>query len=433
MRKLFAFAVGVFAVGLLVWSSANALADCGKMIIVHHHWHAPPPPPPPPKVYCPPHHWVPKQRPWVVPQYGQQQQYQEQQAKAVASASGNVLNLNLNVQGQGKIKPPGPGPGWEPQPQPEPNPDSYPGGYDEGYVELPPAFEPPTDLPPGGVAAYGDKAFLEGEQQAVIAWNGKTDDSGEEVLILTTNELSNTGQPMAMLSVLPLPGAPVSIERANAKVFVQTKILLDKKISEKTNRDAGAVGYGAIMTQKIGAHNIFVWEMEDISKFKDEVSAYVAAKYDNKATALITDKTLSVIKSYHDRGYRYFAFDLTLVDNKVSTKEAIAYRFKSKFAYYPLAVSAIGGTGHGLIDLVVMTPGQLNLMGAFTPGKEEAKPVVKGNTFVEFTMKEVGDLDPSLAAVFKGSGLNSVLVRNFLIEAEDIGQFKSDFVAVPVP
>lgn len=429
MKKLFLFVLGVFVAGGFGVNSESALADCGKMIIIHHHWHVPPPPPPPPRFECPPMHRVPK-RPhhWNVPGYGQPAQLQQQQQKAVANAAatGNNIDfrpeININVQSKPKRKPIGNG--WR---EPDYVPDGqYPDG-DVGEYPLPEII----DEPQGGVLAYGDKAFLEGEQQAVIAWNGKTDASGEQTLILTTNEISNTGKPMAMLSVLPLPGEPISIERANAKVFVQSKVLLDKKISEKQKSAGAGVGYGAIMTQKIGSHNIFVWEMEDISKFKDEVTAYVAAKYDNKATALITDKTLSVIKTYHDRGYRYFAFDLTLVDSKASTKEAIAYRFKSKFAYYPLAVSAIGGTGHGLIDLVVMTPGQINLKGSFTQGKEEAPLIVKGNTSVDFTMKEVEELDPSLSVVYKGSGLNSVVVRNFLIEAEDIGQFKSDFVAVP--
>jgi hypothetical protein len=186
-----------------------------------------------------------------------------------------------------------------------------------------------------------------------------------------------------------------------------------------------------MMTKKIGSHNIFVWEMEDISTFKDDVCAYIAQTYNNEATALVTDKALQVIKGYHDRGFRYFAFDLTEVKKEAATKEAIAYRFQSTFAYYPLAISSIGGTGHGLIDLIVMTPGSINLGGAFEQGKEEFPIIVKGKTTVDFTMNEVKDLDPHLAGVFDGNNLGSVRVRNFLIEAEDIGKFKSDFIATP--
>ena len=85
-------------------------------------------------------------------------------------------------------------------------------------------------------------------------------------------------------------------------------------------------------------------------------------------------------------------------------------------------------TGHGLIDSIVMTPGNINLSGAFEQGKEEVPIHVKGKTVVDFTMEEVKELDPQLDVL---GGLNSVRVRNFLIETDDIGGFKDDFKAVP--
>jgi hypothetical protein len=367
----------------------TAVADCGKMIIVRR-------PvvrilrPVRPFVVVHTPRYVPVVQKVIVPNYGQSSQVQQQQQVILNNANNNVVNLSSS----GSVPPP-----------------------------------PPAS---GGAVAYGDKAFLEGAQQAVIAWNGKTDDSGEQTLILTTNETSNTGEDMAMLSVLPLPGKPKSIEKANAKVFVQTKLLLDKKIMEQNPASGGAVGFGVMMTQKIGSHNIFVWEMEDISTFKDDVCAYIENTYEGAATALVTDKAIEIIKAYHARGFRYFAFDLTEVKKDGSTKEAIAYRFESKFAYYPLAISGIGGTGHGLIDIIVMTPGEINLGGAFEQAKEGKDFLRKGNATVDFTLAEVKELDPSLAGVFDGSGLNSLRVRNFLIEADDIGAFKNDFIATAV-
>jgi hypothetical protein len=381
----------IFAIAPLLCLPNVALADCGKIIIYR------PPvrvvvvrPVPRPVIVVPQPVYV-APRPVVAPNYNQGNQVMQQQQVTLNNANNNVINV-----GAGGVVPP----------------------------------PPPAS---GGAVAYGDKAFLEGAQQAVIAWNGKTDDSGEQTLILTTNEMSNSGEDMAMLSVLPLPGKPKSIERANAKVFVETKMLLDKKLRELGVTGGIGTSFGVIMTAKIGSHNIFVWEMEDISTFKDDINAYIAETYkdvEGGAAAHITEKTLQIIKGYHDRGFRYFAFDLTEVKKNASTKEAIAYRFQSKFAYYPLAISGIGGTGHGLIDLIVMTPGSINLSGSFEKGKEEVPVIVKGNTAVDFTMAEVKGLDPSLD-VF--GGLNSVRVRNFLIEAQDIGTFKNDFIAIPAP
>lgn len=400
MRKRTGIGLVLLVAALMGSLAIPGLADCGKMIIVTHRWSRPPRPPRRPIYDAPPHWRIPPKPRWQVPDYGQGRQQQQQQQEAISNAVGNMMNVNINA--------------------------------DNGTGSVP----PPPPIESGGAVAYGDKAFMEGQQQAVVAWNGKADASGEEILILTTNEVSNTGQPMAMLSVLPLPGRPISIDRASAQTFVKSKILLDKKIAAANPNAGQGIGYGVIMTQKIGSHNIFVWEMEDIGTFKDEVSAYVAQKYNNGATALITDKTLQIVKGYHDRGFRYFAFDLTLVDKTASTKEAIAYRFHSTFAYYPLAISGIGGTGHGIIDLVVMTPGAINLRGAFEQGREEASIIVKGRTgsfsgTVDFSMDEVREIEPKLAEVFRSGGQHSVRVRNFLIEAEDIGQFKSDFIATP--
>jgi hypothetical protein len=385
-----------FAVALSCIVPEVALADCGKMVIYVYHFPRPPRRPRPPISQCPPTFPLPQDGMPTIPNYGQNpQQLQEQQQQLNnANNSSNTLNLNLNS------------------------------GNGTGTVEPPPPVS-------GGEVAYG-ATFSESAQQAVIAWNGKSDDSGEETLILTTNEKSQTGKNMAMLSVLPLPGQPLSVDRASAKVFVQTKILLDKKIVEKRQREGkgsgGAGNFGAVLTKKIGSHNIFVWELDNIQTFKEEVTAYVAEKYNNGATALITDEYLQTIKKYFDRGFRYFAFDLTEVRAENTTKEAIAYRFKSKFAYYPLAISAIGGTGAGLVDLIVMTPGQINLRGAFTKDKEQSKISVLGNTSVNFTLDEVKKLDPKLAAVF--GNLSEVTVRNFMTSTKNIGTYTDDFIAV---
>jgi hypothetical protein len=146
---------------------------------------------------------------------------------------------------------------------------------------------------------------------------------------------------------------------------------------------------------------------------------------------LITDKTLKTIKKYFDRGFRYFAFDLTEVGTTPSTKEAIAYTFKSKFAYYPLAISAIGGTGRTTADLIVMTPGSVNLGGAFEKGKEQAKLRLIGNKTVDFSLDELRGLEPRLAKTFEPIRVNSVKVRNFWIVSEDISSFTDDFTAFP--
>ncbi|MDR1964376.1 MAG: hypothetical protein LBQ50_11400, partial [Planctomycetaceae bacterium] len=106
---------------------------------------------------------------------------------------------------------------------------------------------------------------------------------------------------------------------------------------------------------------------------------------------------------------------------------AIAYTFHSTYAYYPLAISAIGGTGRSLADLVVMTP---DFEAEAKAKVERGQVTLIGNTSVDFTLNEVKSIDERLAKVFDGIGLNSVSVRNFLIPIKDIGHFNADFGAV---
>lgn len=363
-------------------------ADCGKMVVYVYHFPRPPRKPQRPRWHCPPTYPIPQPQPITVPDYGQGQQTQQQQQQTLDNSNSNSTNVVVN-NNTGTVPPP---------------------------------------EPAGGAVLYGDSTFAESGQRALIAWNGKSDNSGEETLILMTDEVSKTGQKMAMLSVLPLPGEPLEIERANARAFVEAQILLDKKFKQKSIANE----FGVVMHKKIGSHNIFVWELDNIDTFKEEVTAYVAEKYNNTATALITDKTLKTVKRYFEQGFRYFAFDLTEVDTKESTKEAIAYRFKTTSVYYPLAISAIGGTGRSYVDLVVMTPGKIALSKDFEQEAKLKNVTVRviGNTSVDFTMDEVRSLDPKLSKIFDHNKLNSVTVRNFTFAIGDIGDFNADFRAV---
>ena len=288
----------------------------------------------------------------------------------------------------------------------------------------------PTDdglVPPASAGRVGGMGFSEPFQQAVIAWNGKSDASGEEMLILTTNEkFLETGG--AMISILPLPGIPKSITRANASVFSDAKALLTKKWD--SNLVVG--GLGVFMETKIGSHNIFVWKMDNIDHFAKDVKAYVENKYDGKATALITPQILEVVKGYHDRGFRYFAFDITMVDgNDFKTKEAIAYKFQSTNLYFPLVISKIGGKGSTLVDIVALTPDTLafpdNGLTLMTPENREGQVMLNGKGTVLFEKSEVKVLDDNLAGFTQA--WPQIRARNFLIRGP-IDGFNKDFIMV---
>jgi len=236
-------------------------------------------------------------------------------------------------------------------------------------------------------AAGKSFSFNEPRQNGVIAWNGK-----EQILILSTDENSNVSGGGATMSVLPLPGKPISIMPASTKAFDDATALIKRKLSR--------VAKGQMMLEaKIGTHNIFIWKLDSADDFANQVRAYIKEKYAGKADALVTDTAEKVIDWYFKQGFRYFAFDLAFMPEKPQTKVAIAYRFESPYAYYPLVVSRIGGTGKTRITLAVFTPGLLHHF----KGLRHEQIGVFGDKSVDLTAADLEPIDPGMAKLM-GSG-----------------------------
>jgi hypothetical protein len=273
------------------------------------------------------------------------------------------------------------------------------------------------------------KLFLSGEMKGIIAWNGKTDENGEEIMILESTEKSNTSKNEAYVGIIPLPGKPISVDRINKNIFNQTKIILDKKIPS-----LGQVG-GIVCEpycEEVASFTVLVLDAKNIDSFEKEVNSYIQRFYEHKICIYFQPNELKVIKNYCDQGFRYFALDIAPLLTRPVTKQPILFHFKSKFVYYPLAINAIGGTGRGTIDLFVITPSFINLGGAFEQGKEQAKLRLIGNKTIDFSLAELRELEPRLTKMFEPNEENRIKVRNFWIVSEDIGTFTKDFVAFPV-
>lgn len=233
--------------------------------------------------------------------------------------------------------------------------------------------------------------FKEPEQNAVIAWNGK-----EEIMILSTDEESEVKGGGAVLSVLPLPGKPVSVLPASTEAFEDASRLIRSKLD--------VVGMGEkVLTAKIGTHNIFVWKIDSPDDFGNEVRAYIKKTYEGQADANIDKGVEKIVRQYFDQGFRYFAFDLTFMSDEDTTKVAIAYRFESKFVYYPLVISKIGGTGDTSVQLAVFTQGSLHNFG----GLDVNQIKVIGNQSVDVTAAELEKVDPEMAELMGGEAIKA--------------------------
>lgn len=403
------------------------MADCGKMVIVYYVW--PSPPPPPPRPVCPDMFRRP-----IIPNHSFSNQNIDNHLTQIGrdpvgiiiNGNGNQINYNKpTVTGVDD----GTGSGtWSgstpvvPNNVSPANPESVDNMSTNDYETWATGGSVPAAPGVTGANFGPDDAFSEPNQQAVLAWNGK-----EEVLILSTNEKTTLTKGMAMLSVLPLPGKPVSIERANIKSFSIAKGIMKEK--RKENLTSG--DFGVVLEKKIGSHNIFVWEIESKNDFQGKVQSYISDHYGGKAAALISSNTLKVIDQYVKEGFRYFAFDLTLVENEFSTKEAIAYRFESAYAYFPLRISQVGGVGETFVDLVVLTPQGKGQLTFSSRSSVQINTPQLGISFADspFSSKDLNDIDPALSKLF---GNQTVYGRNVSFRAQKIDSFQNDLEMVPV-
>ncbi len=63
----------------------------------------------------------------------------------------------------------------------------------------------------------------------------------------------------------------------------------------------------------------------------------------------------SLIEEYIDDDYAWFVFDVIEIGEQTITNEAIQYRFKTKYLYYPMKITKTV-TGNTVIDLLILTP-----------------------------------------------------------------------------
>jgi hypothetical protein len=282
----------------------------------------------------------------------------------------------------------------------------------------------PNQLGPSNAINYADGArslFDEPNQWAVIAWNGS-----HEILVLKTAEKSLIGK-SAVLHFMPLPGRPIDIKKGDNKLFEKAFSLVQSKVrADDMGRNA------VVLERKIGAHNIFVWRIDNSKDFHQKIQAYAKQRFGTNATALFTRETDRVIQDYFNRGFRYFAFDLWMADarEKPSEKMAIEYHFESQYLYYPMVVSHGVGKGKTRVELVVFTPpeGVDANRGKLTfadKNNQNGHIMTLGRKTVPVTNRELQTLHPGMARLFGGK---DVRARIWVVE-DEINKIPGDIMA----
>lgn len=200
--------------------------------------------------------------------------------------------------------------------------------------------------------------IFEPNQRAVLAYNGR-----EEILLLSTD--LRASKQTKVLEVIPFPSEP-TVKKGNNKVFVDATRLINRKLHPRRLTEMGHFG-GALsaadaarppageVTQhkKIGAHDISVVRVLDRRRFVDWVKEYL--KKSGVANPKIPRPLELVVKEYLRDDFTWFAFNVVDLGTDTLSKEAVQYRFATKFLYYPMRITR-AETGKTTVRLIVLSP-----------------------------------------------------------------------------
>ncbi|MBN1695398.1 DUF2330 domain-containing protein [candidate division WOR-3 bacterium] len=214
-----------------------------------------------------------------------------------------------------------------------------------------------------GVSVFADRGSIpfepyikifEPTQRAMIAWNGE-----EEILLLSTDmSASDTTE---VLEVLPLPNEPV-VKKGDVETFrkatdlINEKIRLQNLIISKRNggKERGIEPAGKItFHEKIGAHDISVAHVLNKEGFIIWVEKYLNSL--GVENPEIPEGLKKVVDEYLEENFTWFVFDVVSLDTEIKTNDAIQYRFKTDFLFYPVKIMNTE-EGYTSMELLVLTP-----------------------------------------------------------------------------
>ena len=270
----------------------------------------------------------------------------------------------------------------------------------------------------GSIPFNPNVQIFEPNQRAMIAWNGD-----EEILLLSTD--MRASQATQVLEVLPLPSEP-QVKKGDVETFRRANSLINKKIRRFAQpggkgRDLapGAPPAGEVtFHKKIGAHDISVTHVLNTAGFISWVEKYL--KSAGVQNPIIPAANRRIIAEYLAEGFTWFVFDVVSLDEVLSTGEAIQYRFKTKFLYYPMKITQTV-VGHTKVDLLVLTP---KLLERF-PGIPISQVQLRHEP-ISITSQELRSLNPEMDALL--SHREDMKLRIWQLQGE-MAAFRQDLIA----
>jgi hypothetical protein len=241
----------------------------------------------------------------------------------------------------------------------------------------------------GSIPFRPDVRIFEPTQRAMIAWNGK-----EEILLLSTD--MNASDSTQVLEVLPLPSEP-TVKKGDIEVFRKATELINKKISEqdmllnkrnggkeRTSQVAGEITFH----KKIGAHDISVVHVLNKDGFIEWVLKYLDSL--GVKNPIIPEGLKKVVEEYLEEKFTWFVFDVVSLDKELKTNDAIQYRFKTDFLFYPVKITNTE-EGYTSMEFLILTPELLRNFPGISIEKIELL-----HQPISITPEELGSLDKEM-------------------------------------
>jgi len=248
---------------------------------------------------------------------------------------------------------------------------------------------------------------FEPQQRAVILWNGQ-----EEILLLSTDQRAS--EKSGVLEVIPLPAEPRVRLGSFQTLEAAQRLVIHKRVWACAHGGARAgvaslpESAGRITFQaRLGAHDLTVAEVRNPAGLVGFVQNFLQERYQTP-NAPIRPDFVRIIRSYLDEGFRWFAFDVLLLDSTIKSRDPIEYRFQSDAVFYPLRISSLEA-GKTKVDHIVFTPKE------FTEFRGPAKDL-RREPLLSATREEVEALDPDWRGFFGQS--TSLVLHQWKIEGE---------------
>jgi hypothetical protein len=229
-----------------------------------------------------------------------------------------------------------------------------------------------------------------------------------------------------VLEVVPLPTEP-KVKKGDVETFRRAATLINRKIRKpRTSRAGGGHGGGGAARpagevtfhKKIGAHDISVAHVLSTDGFIAWVEEYLGSLH--VQNPVIPPQMKSIIGEYLSEKSTWFVFDVISLDEVLSTGEAVQYRFKTKYLYYPMKVTQTV-EGSTTVDLLILTPKLLSNFSGIPSHEVELR-----HEPVPITSEELRGLNPDMDALLGHRG--DMKLRIWRLWGE-ISSFKQDLIA----